>query len=220
MSFQRIPEPELMDDDEQAEAYANADFSQVNQAFVDRLVGWLPGAPDTIVDLGCGPADIPIRLCQALPEARVTGMDGSAAMLALARSAAEQAGLGDRLELVERALPGPETTTRYDAVISNSLLHHLHDPRIMWREVLALAKPGASLFVMDLFRPDTKEAAQAIVDEHADGEHPVLRRDFYNSLLAAFTIEEVTVQLVAAGLASAKVEAISDRHLLVTGQVN
>jgi hypothetical protein len=34
----RILEPELMDDSAQVEAYARADFSEVNQGFVDRGV--------------------------------------------------------------------------------------------------------------------------------------------------------------------------------------
>ena len=35
--MERIPEPELMDDPEQARAYASADFSEPHQAFVERF---------------------------------------------------------------------------------------------------------------------------------------------------------------------------------------
>ena len=34
----RQPEPEYMDDPAEAEAYAASDFSEVNQAFIDRLL--------------------------------------------------------------------------------------------------------------------------------------------------------------------------------------
>jgi hypothetical protein len=44
-----------------------------------------------------------------------------------------------------------------------------------------------------------------------------LQRDFYNSLCAAFTPDEVTAQLAAAGLNSFHVEAIDDRHLAAWG---
>jgi hypothetical protein len=43
-----------------------------------------------------------------------------------------------------------------------------------------------------------------------------LRRDFYNSLLAAFTVEEVRLQTADLNLT---VEEISDRHLFVYGSI-
>ena len=218
--MERIPEPELMDDAEQAEAYAAADFAAVNQSFVDRFVAWLHAPPAAVVDLGCGPADIPIRMCRALPGAHVTAIDGSPAMIELGRMAVTEAGLSDRIELVVQTLPGPTPARTYDALVSNSLLHHLHDPQVMWTEVRALAKPDASLFVMDLFRPASESAAARLVDEHAGDEPDVLRRDFYNSLLAAFSPDEVRAQLAAAGIDGVTVEPISDRHMLISGRFN
>ncbi len=47
-------------------------------------------------------------------------------------------------------------------------------------------------------------------------EDPILREDFYNSLCAAFTIEEVREQLVTAGL-DLMVARVSDRHMLISG---
>jgi hypothetical protein len=77
--------------------------------------------------------------------------------------------------------------------------------------------PGARVLVMDLMRPASEAAAQALVDEYAANEPEVLRRDFYNSLLAAFEPAEVRAQLEAANLGHFAVEAVSDRHLLVRG---
>lgn len=216
--MERTPEPELMDTAEQAEAYAIADFAAPNQRFVElfreRHPRFLGG---TLVDLGCGPADIPIRLVRALPDLRITAVDGAQAMLAHARRDVAAAGLEERIELVHGVLPGAVPGARkFDAVISNSLLHHLHDPSVLWNEVRALAKEGARVFVVDLMRPPSKEAAQGIVDKYSGNEREVLKVDFYNSLLAAFTLDEVRGQLVRAGLMQLRVEAISDRHLLVT----
>jgi hypothetical protein len=47
----------------------------------------------------------------------------------------------------------------------------------------------------------------------------VLRRDFYNSLCAAFTADEVKAQLKAARLKKLKVEEAGEFHLLVYGVV-
>lgn len=216
--MERVLEPELMDDEAQATAYAEADFAEPNQAFVDRFVAMAPGFSGHMLDLGCGPADIPVRMCQALPELRVTAVDGSAAMLAHGARALSQSGMTDRVRLVEALVPGSVPGEQFDAVVSNSLLHHLPDPAALWSEITATARPGAPILVVDLMRPASAAAAQAIVDQYSADEPEVLRTDFYNSLLAAFTVAEVRAQLRAADLADAlTVEAISDRHLAVAG---
>ena len=85
---------------------------------------------------------------------------------------------------------------------------------------MRLGLPGAYVLVVDLFRPPSRERARQIVDEYAAGEPEVLRNDFYHSLLAAFTPEEVRAQLAEHGLAEAlSVEKISDRHLGVFGRL-
>ena len=60
--------------------------------------------------------------------------------------------------------------------------------------------------------------AQALVAQYAANEPEVLCRDFYNSLLAAFELDEVRQQLELAGLPRLEVRAVSDRHLLVSGR--
>jgi len=211
-----------MEDEAQAQAYALADFAEVNQGFVDRFVAQAPElVRGRVVDLGCGPGDIAVRLCRALPEVEVVAVDGSRAMIDQARAAVDEARFGRRIRLVEsrvpRSLPAGE---RFDAVLSNSLLHHLPEPEVLWQEVTRLAKRGAHVLVMDLFRPDSGKRAEEIVDTYAADEPEILRRDFYCSLLAAFTPEEVRAQLARNGLAkSLAVELISDRHLAVHGRV-
>jgi ubiquinone/menaquinone biosynthesis C-methylase UbiE len=214
----RTPEPELMDTAEQAEAYAIADFTAPNQRFVELFRERHPSfTAGTMVDLGCGPADIPIRLARALPDLRITAADGAKAMLDLARHAVAEARLEERIELVQGVLPNAVPGKRtFDAVISNSLLHHLHDPAVLWNEVRALAKPQSTVFVIDLLRPESKDAARAMVEKYSGNEREILKTDFYNSLLAAFTLDEIRGQLARAGLMRLKVEAISDRHLLIT----
>ena len=62
----RQPEAELMDQPAEVQAYAAADFSGVNQAFVDRLVALAGNAEAArALDLGTGPGDVPIRLARA-----------------------------------------------------------------------------------------------------------------------------------------------------------
>ena len=71
---------------------------------------------------------------------------------------------------------------------------------------------------MDLSRPDNTAALEALLESTRD-EPEVLRRDFHNSLLAAYTVEEVSEQLERNGLAHLCVQRVSDRHLIVWGQL-
>jgi SAM-dependent methyltransferase len=221
--MERIVEPELMDDEAQARAYAEADFEEPNARFValyGEFVGPLPQGA-AVLDLGCGPGDITLRIAAANPGIEVHGLDGSAAMLAFGRAAlAADASLRARVQLLEGLVPDAALPrARYEAVVSNSLLHHLHDPGGLWRMIRARGAPGAAVLVMDLMRPASEAAARALVDEHAAGEPEVLRRDFYNSLLAAFEPGEVRAQLEEAGLGHFSVVEVSDRHLVVRGRI-
>lgn len=210
-----------MDEPEQARAYAHADFAEPHQAFVERFCQCFPGyRPRQVLDLGCGAADITIRFARAYPESKLTGVDGSAAMLVFAREAIAQAGLSSRIHLKQARLP--ETTLphrAFDTVISNSLLHHLHDPQTLWHAVNQYTAPGAAIFIMDLRRPASRERAGALVKEYAGTEPEILKRDFFNSLLAAFRPEEIADQLTQGRLSPFQVEAVGDRHVIVYGRM-
>jgi ubiquinone/menaquinone biosynthesis C-methylase UbiE len=215
----RLLEPEIMEDRDAARAYARADFSQSNQAFVDDLVERYGDRLANVLDLGTGPADVPVRLARASRTAHITAVDGSAEMLALAREAIRKARLTARIELHLGHVPGlalPEHS--FDAVLCKDMLHHLPDPQVLWREVARLARPGAAVYVMDLMRPDSPLEAREVVERVAAREHPLLKEDFYNSLCAAFTVEEVRRQLESAGLKLSVVPA-SDRHMTVRGSL-
>jgi 2-polyprenyl-3-methyl-5-hydroxy-6-metoxy-1,4-benzoquinol methylase len=216
----RIPEPELMENEAQVLAYSRADFAESNAAFIRHFTA-LTGENFTgcALDLGCGPGDIPLRLLRAHPRATVHALDGSAAMLALARTAAAAVPSADgRVLFLQGLVPGATLPRKiYDAVMSNSLLHHLPDPSALWRMIRCRAAPGAPVVVMDLFRPLSQAAARAIVDAYAAGEPETLRHDFLASLQAAFAPDEIRDQLAAADLKGLKVRLVSDRHVLVEG---
>lgn len=218
--MERVLEPELMEDPAQALAYARANFADVNQGFLDRFRAAFPELTGGgVLDLGCGPADIPIRLARALPRVHITAVDGSEAMLALARTAVAGAGLTHRIRLLQARVPGlPLPPRSFDAVISNSLLHHLADPQSFWQELVRLGRPGAAVLVMDLFRPDSPVRAREIVEAAAADDDPILKRDFFHSLLAAWTPDEVRSQL-ASNLAHLDCRIVSERHWLVSGRL-
>lgn len=224
MALQRTPEPELMDGADQVAAYASADFDASDQAMVERFAQLCDDRPGTrLADLGCGPGNISFRLARRWPAASVLGIDGAARMLAVAaqRLVAEPA-LQGRLHFQQALLPLAQPTPlagRFDAVVSNSLLHHLHDPLALWRAVTQLAAPGGLVYVQDLRRPATEAALEGLVLTSMAKAPEVLRRDYRASLHAAFTPAEVRDQLAQAGVAGLQVQSIGDCYLEVWGRL-
>jgi hypothetical protein len=82
-----------------------------------------------------------------------------------------------------------------------------------------LIKSGGPVLVMDLLRPDSPEEAQALVDQYAAHEPERLRQDYFHSLLAAFTEDEVASHLAELNLSRLMVDVPDDRHWMVYGQV-
>ena len=216
----RVLEPEVMDGPEQVLAYAQADFEVENQGFVDQFFTLYPDLENPhILDLGCGSGDIPIRMARRHSTCRVTGIDGSQPMIDYAEQAVQQAGYSDRVQLLCQRFQDVTMTPPADAIISNSLVHHIPNPLRFWFCLKTLVKPSGRVLVMDLLRPESPEAAQAIVDEQASNEPELLQHDFYHSLLAAFTEDEVASHLAELNLSRLFVDVPDDRHWIVYGQV-
>jgi SAM-dependent methyltransferase len=221
--MKRIPELELMDSDEQARAYAAADFSEAHQSYVTLFHETFPDRPasGTMLDLGCGAADVVIRFAEANPRYTFHAVDGSAAMLKYARKALRgRPNLARRIKLAQAFIPEARLPRKtYDAILSSNFLHHLHEPAALWQTIRRYANHGTLVFVTDLFRPPNRAAAKRLVEKYAASEPAILRRDFLNSLLASFTAEEVREQLIQAQLGYLRIEVISDRHVIIFGRM-
>lgn len=219
----RTPEPELMNEEDQVQAYADADFAEAHNALLVHLKKHIPAGskPARILDLGCGSGDMTYRLHRMFPEASLTAVDGSPRMLEAARRFFAQVAMGG-------GAPPPVQWScstiqdlpvqSYDLVFSNSLLHHIHDPVVFWKAVSSAASPGTFIFISDLLRPASEEEAREIVERHSRNEADILKHDFYHSLLAAFRPDEVGAQLKAAGL-PLSIEIVSDRHQIIYGKI-
>ncbi|MFW5443515.1 MAG: class I SAM-dependent methyltransferase [Methylococcaceae bacterium] len=221
-NMQRIIEAELMDDKLQAEAYAAANFEQAHNLVIAAFDRVFPHVKlqEPILDLGCGPGNISFRFADHFPNCKLIAIDGSAEMIRLANKHKDQKpGLYNQINFIEGILPAAEIPKGpYSAIVSNSLLHHLHQPEVLWNTINQYASSGTKIFIMDLFRPLKKEQAQKIVNKYSADEPEILKQDFYNSLLAAFSIKEIEQQLIDARLSELQIDIISDRHILIFGE--
>jgi ubiquinone/menaquinone biosynthesis C-methylase UbiE len=210
----RVLEPEAMDTAEEARDYDAMDHAEVNARFVaDFLAVHGPCLGGTILDVGTGTARIPIELARADPSAQVLGIDLSQAMLDRAVLNISGAGLATRIrcERVD-AKTLPYESGRFEAVVSNSIVHHIPDPHPVLAEMARLVAPGGTLFVRDLARPESREAISALVSQYAGSETPSARALFEASLNAALTVDEVRAMVHALGMPVVGVMMTSDRH--------
>ena len=218
--MKRILEPELMEDETQAKAYSEADF-ELGHSKIIHLLDQVFGGIDIsgeILDLGCGPGDVTFRIARRFPKANITAIDGSQAMLLLAEEQLKrESDMSDRVNFVQAMIPGSTIPKKaYDLILSTSFLHHLHQPDVLWQTINEHSKPGTKIFVADLNRPEDEKTANWIVNEFAKNESEILKKDFYNSLLAAFTPEEIKGQLHKANLHQLSV--LVDRYIIIYGK--
>ena len=128
---------------------------------VDFYVAEARKAGGPVVELGVGTGRIAIPTAQA--GIRVIGIDSSSRMLALCRQRAEEAGVGELIDLREGDLQGPSVDERVPLVTSpfRSLLHLPTDAarRKSMAAVHELLEPGGQ-FVFDVFTPSQKDVAE------------------------------------------------------------
>jgi ubiquinone/menaquinone biosynthesis C-methylase UbiE len=139
-------------------------------------------------------------------------------MLALARANVDRAGLAARIELRKgdgKRLPFADST--FVAVMSNSIVHHIPEPKSALEEALRVTRRGGRLFFRDLLRPETDAEVRRLVDLHGPpagggpaSEHQ--RALFDASFRAALTLDEVRSIVDDLGLCRNCVVQTSDRH--------
>lgn len=199
----------------QVMAYSNANFKSSDQLFIDFFLHDASRNIDKVLDLGCGTADLDIELAKQLDDVHILAVDGSSKMLDIARQRIRDEKLSDSIEVKNGRLPNLEIAPGdYDIIISKDLLHHIPDPLDFWHEVERLANDHTLIYVMDLVRPGSKDEAKKIVETVAQNEPEILQLDFYNSLLAAFTIEELKAQIEKTTL-NFHIDKLGERHFIV-----
>ena len=219
MSLHRVLEPEVMDSPDESRDYDSMDHTEVNQQFVSDLIGEGETTGD-ILDLGTGTAQIPVVLCQVVEECRVMAVDLSISMLELARYNIEVAGVIDRVMLDHvdaKELPFPDDN--FDIVISNSILHHIPEPKVVIHESIRVARPGGRLFFRDLLRPEDDQSVERLVSAYARDASESQRRLFDDSLRAALSLDEVRAIVDEMGFDVQTVQQTSDRHWTWAAQV-
>lgn len=157
---------------------ATASHNRYRDAWRTVLAAAIGPAPRRVVDLGCGTGGCAVLLAGL--GHRVTGVDGSGAMLAEARRAADRAGVPLRLihaDMDRCTLPEGAA----DLVSLRNVLWTLERPKEALRLARRLLRPGGMVLVSDgIWRrsPDARMAELAPHLPHACGVTETEARDW------------------------------------------
>lgn len=129
-------------------------------------------AGSRLLDVGCGPGEVLVRLATISPGIEATGLDVDAAMIDRARAKAARRGHGGPSFVVAdvASIPFPDET--FDVVVSSYAVHHWPDRHAGLAEVMRVLKPGGRAIVWDVTPPhptDDEGAAAAHGHGHGHG---------------------------------------------------
>src|SRR5437867_5113589 len=216
LDLTRVPEPEVMSDEEEAESYASATalrhLEALDEEFVDRAISL---APDTevVLDVGTGPAQIPIKLALRNPSLIIHGVDLSEAMLRKAAVNAGRWGVEMRILLNYGDAKGlPYDSGLFDMVLCNSVLHHVADPIRLIREMARVCKSSGALLLRDLRRPN-RILHRYYVWRHGASYEGKMRELFEASVRAAYTLEELRSLIKQSGVPGLDAMRMGPAHI-------
>ncbi len=111
------------------------------------------GPDDDVLDVATGTAAVAIELVRRTG-GRVVGLDQSTEMLAAARARVEEAGLADRIRLVEGSADRlPFEDESFDGLTFTYLLRYVEDPAATLRELVRVVKPGGHIAALEFGLP-------------------------------------------------------------------
>jgi 2-polyprenyl-3-methyl-5-hydroxy-6-metoxy-1,4-benzoquinol methylase len=121
---------------------------------------WLPALPDVqakltkgervrIAEIGCGEGLAGVMIARAYPNVEIDGYDLDDASIAVARKAAADAGVGDRVRFHVQDAADASVEGDYDLVMAIEMLHDVPDPVGILRTMQRLAGDSGAVLVVD-----------------------------------------------------------------------
>ncbi len=198
--MERTPEPSLvMDDEDQVRAYVAAGretgvmaptyvFHGANISDVIR-----PG--DCVLDLACGPANQLALVARLNPDVSFVGIDLSSAMLVQAEALIKAQGLSNvSFQAGDITCLSAFSDCSFDAVVSTLSLHHLPTIEMLQQtfvEASRVLRPNGGIYITDFSRLKVRSSIEYFAYQYRNKQPLLFTQDYLNSLLAAFTLEEL-----------------------------
>ncbi|WP_162144846.1 class I SAM-dependent methyltransferase [Arthrobacter castelli] len=165
----------------------------------------IPGAADAlargcrVMDTSCGTGSGLIRLAEAYPLCRITGVDGDQHSIDRAARAVEEAGLSERVRVVRSALEELTIAEPVTVVINNISMHECRDIDVVTKNVKESLEPGGWFVISDFPFPASDEGLRSVPGRimcgiqffEAQIDDQLLPRQAYDRLLTAHGFEEL-----------------------------
>jgi ubiquinone/menaquinone biosynthesis C-methylase UbiE len=220
LDLPRVPEPEVMDDSGEVQAYSSAaaqlHLDAIDNTLVEHALRLVRGYEQgRALDIGTGPGQIVIKLSRRLPRWSFVGVDRSPGMIAQARAnlAAAANGFESRVtfELADgNRLAFPDRS--FELVMCNSVLHHLAEPEQLLSQMARLVTANGAILLRDLRRPN-RLAHPLHVRWHGRNYSGEMLRLYRDSVRAAYTLAELERLLESSGIAGARVFEHHSTHI-------
>jgi trans-aconitate methyltransferase len=154
-------------------------------ALIDAVAAAAGRDDPLVLDLGCGPGSLAVRLLDRLPDATVVGVDADPVLLALGRAAT---GGRPGLRFADLDLREPGWTAALDlgrpadAAVSTTALHWLGEDELaaLYAELATVLRPGGVLVNGDHLADDAPTLARlgdALLDAERQRQYPGRAKD-------------------------------------------
>jgi ubiquinone/menaquinone biosynthesis C-methylase UbiE len=155
-----------------------------------------------VLDIGTGSGRLAIELAKAKNcHFAITALDISGNMLETAQKNAIEAGVADRIWLVQGTadhLPFPDGS--FDLVISYASLHHWFQPLAVLSEARRVARPGGRIIIRDNQRIYGNPFWESFIRGISLFMNKRHRENWPKAILASYTLPEVQTMLEQPGL--------------------
>ncbi|MBT4125549.1 MAG: class I SAM-dependent methyltransferase [Chloroflexi bacterium] len=140
--------------------------------FYNRLIpGGLAQVPDlvekletgaSVLELASGAGRGLVKLAAQYPNVSITGLDGDAHSISLAKDRVADAGLSDRVDYLQSTLEDLSEEDKYDFVFINISMHEARDIDLATKNIRNALKPGGIFVISDFPFPDGHEGLRTV----------------------------------------------------------
>ena len=121
----------------------------------------------TILDVGSGPAYLPIYIVKSNPNCKIICVDASLSMVLIAKQNVNKAKLTEFIKLKKGKVYNLNFPNKFfDFVISTSSLHYWRNPVKAFNEIYRVLKDGHEAWIFDVYKPIPPQQFFPVYDKY------------------------------------------------------